>query len=832
MSASLKLVKAQKNPPITAIAIAMTLVTVAVYYDCRLWVIGFTLGLFLIAALIRLSLKAVLIIITGGLLVFQYQAWRLQCLNPQPLANAAIENRFAKLCVRPCTARKTGNAFAATIIEAYYPKIEERPITIQVKLPFRQNAPEIEITPDKLYLLEGRLESPQEAQFPFQFNSPLWLKRQQIFITLRAEKITEVASSPQSLSQAFACLSERIRKAILALHQQILGQDSGALLTSMVIGEKAVSLPESLKTNFRTAGLSHLLAASGLNLSILALTVAFLCSKWQKSSTGPSKVSNIELCLTVSLILCFTFLAGLSPSVLRATLMSLIAITAKWRFMTLSTGASLSLALIVSLLFDPFSVLDLGFALSYLATSGLIYIYPLLECGCPTSDGKLRKLLGNFLLKPALMVIASTTACLPIQLLCFPDANIYVIFSNVAAEPLVIPITIIGFVSSFVAALNFMKAYSPLGHLVPSEWILASILFLDKGIEFLLTILSTIANYASHLPGAHCEFGKPVPLLLAGYYFCLLLITALNSSKSKDNLEPETTNPTNNNCNTNNTSEIIPAGNAYKPAFNRAFTNAGKSIFNQQPHSSSAQTDRNSPSLMANAKLQAALCLLLLFLFLLLYTKTIAPTLEVYANNQSIYLRDGQNKLIRIKLTAPPDNRNSNQRDNIKDSVEWAFLERYKHLKQQDLDPAQATSIELEASPFSVQVKKLTDNGASEDISPPAVPLFYRFWSNLTSNNQATLPLKTAPENQFNIGIRCKSRPTNLCQEKTYSTGKGITQKLEISLYPNRHHLWHWLPWKVHTAKSKVDSSADKLNPSSSDRKRPSGKNHYFYVSL
>ena len=93
MSASLQLVKAQKNPPITAIAIVMTLVTVAVYYDCRLWLMGFALGLFLLAALIRLSLKALLILITVGLLVFQYQTWRLHCLNPQTLANAALAGR-------------------------------------------------------------------------------------------------------------------------------------------------------------------------------------------------------------------------------------------------------------------------------------------------------------------------------------------------------------------------------------------------------------------------------------------------------------------------------------------------------------------------------------------------------------------------------------------------------------------------------------------------------------------------------------------------------------------------------------------------------------------
>lgn len=68
---------------------------------------------------------------------------------------------------------------------------------------------------------------------------------------------------------------DKIRKGIINTHISHLGDHSGKLLASIVLGDRAVNLPSKVRDSFRACGLSHLLAASGFNLSILVGSVYF-----------------------------------------------------------------------------------------------------------------------------------------------------------------------------------------------------------------------------------------------------------------------------------------------------------------------------------------------------------------------------------------------------------------------------------------------------------------------------------------------------------------------------------------------------------------------------
>ncbi len=72
-----------------------------------------------------------------------------------------------------------------------------------------------------------------------------------------------------SAAETISEIVESLRSRLIAVHIQNLGQKVGSLLTAMVLGEKAVGLDSKLLTDFRNVGLSHVLAASGFNLTVV-----------------------------------------------------------------------------------------------------------------------------------------------------------------------------------------------------------------------------------------------------------------------------------------------------------------------------------------------------------------------------------------------------------------------------------------------------------------------------------------------------------------------------------------------------------------------------------
>ncbi len=153
---------------------------------------------------------------------------------------------------------------------------------------------------------------------------------------------------------------------------RILPEPQASLADGLILGEK-VTLPEDLVNNFNTVGVTHIIALSGFNITIIAESLRRLFDRLKVSR-------RYSFWLAVVMIVGFVVMTGASPSIVRAAIMGILLILARRTGRLYSIRNALVFAGLIMLYFNPKILrFDLSFQLSFMATLGLAYISPLLE---------------------------------------------------------------------------------------------------------------------------------------------------------------------------------------------------------------------------------------------------------------------------------------------------------------------------------------------------------------------------------------------------------------------------------------------------------------------
>lgn len=148
--------------------------------------------------------------------------------------------------------------------------------------------------------------------------------------------------------------------------KSILPQNEGALFNAMVFGyEKDVS--SEIKNNFNTTGTRHVLAISGMNISIIALMImnfAISIGMWRHQAFW----------VAVFAVIAFIFLVGAPASAVRAGIMGILLLWAKNKGRLVQAWRPITLAAFLMVALNPkLLVFSIGFQLSFLAVIGIIY---------------------------------------------------------------------------------------------------------------------------------------------------------------------------------------------------------------------------------------------------------------------------------------------------------------------------------------------------------------------------------------------------------------------------------------------------------------------------
>ena len=157
--------------------------------------------------------------------------------------------------------------------------------------------------------------------------------------------------------------------------------DTAPLLQALLTGDRSGLSPQ-IQGVFRASGASHLLALSGLHMGIIYLIFDRVTRLMGRSPA----VRKLRYVLLLSAAGFFTLMAGAGPSLVRAFLFIAVSETLRLLNRPRSPLRVLCLALLVQLALDPSAIDTLGFQLSYLAMTGLILLYPILENWYPAGS--------------------------------------------------------------------------------------------------------------------------------------------------------------------------------------------------------------------------------------------------------------------------------------------------------------------------------------------------------------------------------------------------------------------------------------------------------------
>lgn len=192
--------------------------------------------------------------------------------------------------------------------------------------------------------------------------------RRRVYYTLLFPKINkaQVSANPLLITGLF------IRRKAILLTESVFSPIDAALLLGIVFGIKQ-NMPDGFLMKLQDAGVIHVIAASGMNVSMVAGALFFTFKRFVNRKTA--------IVISIAGVMLYVFIAGFEASVIRAAIMAGMAFGAGVSGRQKLPLYSLFSTAFVMLLIYPSWLWEIGFQLSFLATIGILIGKPILDRG-------------------------------------------------------------------------------------------------------------------------------------------------------------------------------------------------------------------------------------------------------------------------------------------------------------------------------------------------------------------------------------------------------------------------------------------------------------------
>jgi len=300
-----------------------------------------------------------------------FAGWRYALLYPQDL-RGRIENYYGqdfKILGQVTSEPDTSNdkqkiklkIFCGLVENNKYFKLQGQVLIITNKYPSYYYG--------DLLRIEGECSNPG---FIDDFNYSLYLKRYGLTAVFYYPIIEETDLLLVDKKNYFKVFIYKLRNKLTDQFDYYLSINSSSFIKAMMLNDKS-SLSSEIKTEFSKTGLSHIIAISGLHISLLSsLLLSFLILIGLKRKTA--------FYFILVFLFFYLFLVESPASAIRATLMSVLSISALAFGQLYDMSRILFLIGLLMLFINPlFLWADLGFVLSFLAVVAIIYIYPIIS---------------------------------------------------------------------------------------------------------------------------------------------------------------------------------------------------------------------------------------------------------------------------------------------------------------------------------------------------------------------------------------------------------------------------------------------------------------------
>lgn len=352
----------------------------------------------------------------------------------------------------------------------------------------REGVPEPEI--GSLVILKGTLKNFQQPTNPGQFNAPFYYQILRISFRLNQAEIQVKSDKFYKISEGLYQLRRKAGSKVDAL----LPEQEASVMKTMLLGEKGI-LDEEIKGLYQRNGIAHILAISGLHISMIGMGL------YQLLRRAGLKIKLSAILASIIIVL-YGMMTGFAVSAIRAIAMFLLQMLAQILGRTYDRITALAVAAVLVLVEQPLYLFHSGFQFSFLCVLGISLILPVL--------GNVRK--GKKLFEG----IALMAVTLPVYLGVFYQIPIYSMFLNFIVLPMMSILMGAGIVMILAAFLC-----TPLA--IPAAWLITGILM----------VYERLGLFTEQLPHHYWTPGCPAKWQLAVYVAVLIIIAALGRTKRK-----------------------------------------------------------------------------------------------------------------------------------------------------------------------------------------------------------------------------------------------------------------------------------------------------------
>lgn len=283
-----------------------------------------------------------------------------------------------------------------------------------------------------------------------EFDYRMYLAKENIPYVCEGGKITKAGAGKGNFFYSYIFLvKNKFSDKILRL----VPYPESALLEGLLLGGDG-RLPENLQNDFSKTGMTHIVAVSGYNVTIIAeylMLVGIFLGLWRRQAFWFSVIG----------IIIFVILVGAPSSALRAGVMGILILWAMKKGRLANSGNAILCAASIMLLKNPLLLRwDIGFQLSFFATLGISYLYPIFEdfFGKIFEKNHPAPAILKIIIETLLLSLAAQIFVLPIILYNFKSISLISPLDNILILPF-LPLTmLLGFLTSFFGFLFFPLA--------------------------------------------------------------------------------------------------------------------------------------------------------------------------------------------------------------------------------------------------------------------------------------------------------------------------------------------------------------------------------------
>jgi competence protein ComEC len=355
----------------------------------------------------------------------------------------------------------------------------------------------------------GELETPSQSG---DFDYRAYLAHQGIYSVVYYPS-AELVDSGQGVPPLQWIYS--VRERLAASLAGALPEPQGSLAQAILLGLRG-NIPDSLSEAFSRTGTAHLLAISGLHMSIIIAILLSLCT------LVFGRQRSVYIWLTLALMWLYALLAGMHPPVIRAAIMGSLFLMAVYLGRQGSAIIALAFAAAVMVGIQPRLLWTVSFQLSFLAMAGLILLYPCLQTwgrkGVARISGsrEMMAAAGNMITDVFAASLAAIVTVAPLIAYNFGVVSLVGLPATFLALPALPFIIVTSALAAFVGLIASVAA-QVLGWLA---WL------------FISYLIALVRGFDA-LPYSSLEVGTISPWYVLGYYAVLAGVIALLSYRTR-----------------------------------------------------------------------------------------------------------------------------------------------------------------------------------------------------------------------------------------------------------------------------------------------------------